>query len=109
MADFKTNINRICAERGTTLSGLCKRLRLSNSKVTLWNNGSIPKKEILEKLAIELQCSVMDFFAEEEQIAAYNAPLDEDEMDILRVYRSLDRREKHEFMAVVYQYESQHK
>ena len=34
---------------------------------------------------------------------------DEDENDIVRVYRSLSRRMKHEFMAMVYEFENRQK
>lgn len=33
-------------------------------------------------------------------------PGNADEEDILRIYRSLSRRNKHEFMAMVYDFES---
>ena len=38
--------------------------------------------------------------------APQNEPQNEDEKDILRVYRSLSRRTKHEFMAMVYEFEN---
>ncbi|GHV48062.1 hypothetical protein FACS189499_06730 [Clostridia bacterium] len=102
---FKENLNRICRENGTSLTGIVKKLGLSTSKVSRWNEGSLPKEDIMLLLAKELNCSVMDFFAEEE-VAAPPEPMDEDEHDILRVYRSLSRRGKHEFMAQVYEFEN---
>ena len=58
-------------------------------------------------LANKLNCSVMDFFADEEDLAITPPkPRDEDEEDILRVYRALSRRNKHEFMAMVYDFEA---
>lgn len=101
---FAENINRICKEKGTTLTGLCKRLNIATSKVTAWNNGSLPKEDMMVRLAQGLGCSVMDFFADEEDLANVQ-PRDEDEKDILRVYRALSRRTKHEFMAMVYDIE----
>ena len=53
-----------------------------------------------------LHCSVLDFFMDEEDLAPQNEPQNEDEKDILRVYRSLSRRTKHEFMAMVYEFEN---
>nr|DAU56329.1 MAG TPA: repressor protein [Caudoviricetes sp.] len=102
---FAENINRICAEQNTTLTAVCKRLGLSTSKVTTWNNGALPKESVMVQLAQELQCSVMDFFADEEDLPAVQ-PKDADEEDILRVYRGLSRRDKHEFMTAVYEFES---
>lgn len=102
---FQENINRICKERGTTLTGLVKRMGLSTSKVSRWNEGSLPKQDLLVRLAQELDCSVMDFFADEEDLIRTIQPADEDEEDILRIYRSLSRRNKHEFMSMVYEFE----
>ena len=49
----------------------------------------------------------MDFFADEEDLIEKEiVPNNEDEKDILRIYRSLPRRAKHEFMAMVYEYEN---
>ena len=106
--DFAQNINRICREKGTTLTSVCKDLGLSTSKVNLWNNGSLPKQEMLVTLAQHLDCSVMDFFADDNDILPPRraTPRDEDERDILRIYRSLDRRSKHEFMMDVYAFEA---
>ena len=63
---FQENLNRICKERGTTLTGLIKKMGLSTSKVSRWNEGALPKQEMLTRLAEELNCSVADFFADDE-------------------------------------------
>lgn len=105
--DFATNFRRICHEKGTTPTSVCLNLGLSSSKVNLWNNGSLPKQPILVKLAENLGCSVMDFFADEDDLfnkVEYSA-LDEDEKDIIRVFRMLNRQQKHETMARVYSFE----
>lgn len=105
MASFKENFNRICREKGTTPTALCKKLGESTSKVSAWNNGSLPKEEMMLRLAQELNCSVMDFFADD--ISEHTIePENDDETDILRIYRLLDRRAKHEFMTMVYEFES---
>ena len=101
---FKENINRICHENGTTLTAVVKGLGLSTSKVSRWNDGALPKEEVMLLLAKTLGCSVMDFFADEEDLPRAE-PRDEDELDILRVFRSLPRRNRHEFMAMVYDFE----
>lgn len=105
--DFATNLRRICFERETTPTKVLKELNLSSSKVTAWNNGSLPKQDVLVAIAQKLNCSVMDFFADDDQITDRMCPADDDEADILNVYRSLDRRAKHEFMTIVYQFEQQ--
>ena len=103
---FAENINRICAERGTNLTAVIKQIKNGQSSYTTAINrkGSIPNQEELLALAEILQCSVMDFFADEEDLGTRATPENEDEEDILKVYRSLPRRAKHEFMAMVYDF-----
>ena len=104
--DFATNFRRICQERGTSPTKVCLELGLSSSKVNLWNKGGIPKGDVMVKLAQKLNCSVMDFFASEEDlITKVEFALDEDEKDIIRLFRMLDRKQKHEFMTKAYEFE----
>lgn len=98
--EFGENLKRICADRGTTATKVCKELGLSTSKVSAWFMGSLPKQEVLIQLAERLNCSVMDFFADENDIVT--PELDEDEQDIVRIFRQLSRKDKHEFMAQLY-------
>lgn len=103
--DFATNFKRICAEKGTSPTRVCLEIGLSSSKVNLWNKGGIPKGDVMIKLANHLGCTVMDFFADENTlISKTEFALDEDEKDIIHLYRKLSRKEKHEFMAKIYWY-----
>ena len=112
--DFATNFKRICEEKRTSPTRVCLELGLSSSKVNLWNKGGLPKADVLSKLADKLECSVMDFFATEEDLLKKTAvsvadvefALDDDEKDIIRLFRTLDRKQKHEFMAKAYVYEA---
>ena len=105
--DFATNFRRICHEKGTSPTAVCLSIGLSSSKVNLWNKGGIPKGDVMVKLAQKLDCSVMDFFADEEDlIAKAEFALDDDEKDIIRLFRMLDRKQKHEFMSKAYAYEA---
>ena len=103
---FAENINRICAERGTNLTTVVKAVKGSSSFTTQINKGSLPKEHEMLEMAKILNCSVMDFFADEEDLELQAIAHDEDENDILRVYRSLSRREKHEFMSMIYEFEN---
>ena len=49
----------------------------------------------------------MDFFDYDNDLDDKVIPRDDDENDILRVYRSLDRRKKHEFMSMVYRFDEE--
>ncbi len=103
---FKDNINRICLERGTNLTSIVKQVKGSSSFTSSINKGSLPKEDEMVKMAKLLNCSVIDFFMDEEDLVPQTESQNEDEADILRVYRSLSRRTKHEFMAMVYEFEN---
>lgn len=103
---FRENINRICIQRGTNLTAVVKQVKGSSSFTSAINKGSLPKEDEMVEMAKILHCSVLDFFMDEEDLAPQNEPQNEDEKDILRVYRSLSRRTKHEFMAMVYKFEN---
>ncbi len=101
---FWTNFEAICKSRKTTPTAVVRKtLGLSGSKVTAWKNGALPKEEVIEQLAEVLKCSPADFFATEPKEVA--EPANDDERDILELFRKLDRKQKHEFMAMVYQYD----
>ncbi len=76
--DFGENFKRICKERNTSPSAVVKKLGYSTSKVTAWYHGSLPKQDILVKLAKELDCDVMDFFQDESTLTGnrYQSPGD---------------------------------
>ena len=108
--NFATNFKRICEERGTSPTRVVLELGLSSNKVARWNKGGLPKADVLLKLAQKLECSVMDFFEDEASTTIPEVPmtefaLDEDEKDIIRLFRMLDRKAKHEFMSKIYWYE----
>ena len=103
---FKENINRICLERGTNLTAVVKAVKGSSSFATSINNGSLPKEREMVEMAKLLHCSVIDFFMDKEDLSPQNEPQNEDEADILRIYRSLSRRAKHEFMSMAYEFEN---
>jgi hypothetical protein len=115
---FAENLNRICREKETTPTTILREMGVATNKVTLWNNGALPKQEMLVRLARHLGCSVMDFFVDESTPKAIGVPsvgypqvefaLDEDERDIIRLFRTLSRQQKHEFMAQAYSYEKEH-
>lgn len=102
---FKENIKRICIEQGTNLTAVVKAVKGSSSFVTNINNGSLPKEREMVAMAKILHCSVIDFFIDERYLTTQNKSQDEDEADILRIYRLLSRRAKHEFMSMAYEFE----
>lgn len=90
---------------------------ISNGNISDWKNGrSMPTAIKLDILANYLDCSVDYLLGRTDNISVYELftsqsevlqpILNEDEQDILRIYRSLTRRDKHEFMTMIYNYET---
>lgn len=48
---FYDNLNALCKSKGLTITALLKELNISTSKGTAWKSGSVPKGDILSKLA----------------------------------------------------------
>ena len=103
---FANNLKRLCTLNNTTPTALCKELGLSTSKVSAWNNGSLPKQEVMLQLAKRLNCSVKDFFADKADDFEKVEPSNDDERDVLAIYRKLSRRDRHEFMSMVYGFDN---
>lgn len=95
---FKDNINRLCKLHGTNLTTLIKECGFSSSKATAINKGQIHTEEQLIVLAKALNCSVMDFFADEEDSIAQ----DDDEQILIEGYRSLPKSQQLRLLAYYY-------
>ncbi len=107
---FAENINRICSERGTTLTAVVKTVKGSSSFTTQINRGSLPKEHEMLEMAKILNCSVMDFFEDDSPSLGTTSSvglntLDEDEQEVIRMFRCLTNKERHKFMAQAYAYE----
>lgn len=61
---FFDNFNAICKVKHTTPTAVVKLLGLSSSKVTAWKNGSLPKEEVIQKLADKLGVDTAAFFTD---------------------------------------------
>lgn len=103
---FKENIHRICREKGTSLTTVVRQVTNSSSLVTAINKGSLPKEDIMIALAHTLDCSIMDFFANEDALISSNLEniLTNEEIDIINIYRSLPRSKQYEILSVVTKY-----
>lgn len=105
--DFATNLKQICDMKNTTPTRVCKELGLSTNKVSLWNKGGVPKGDVLLKIANHLGCTVMDLLVDGNITLHNDLVLDDDEKDVIRVFRMLSRQQKHEFMSKAYSFEQQ--
>lgn len=55
---FWDNFQRICKEKGESPNGVCREIGLSNAVATHWKNGTLPKADVLVKIAEHLDVSV---------------------------------------------------
>lgn len=55
---FWNNFYNLCELRNTTPNAVCKELNLSTATATHWKNGTMPKGDVLFKIANFLDCSV---------------------------------------------------
>ena len=129
---FYDRLDEICSKNGISVSSLVKALGLSTSKVTAWKNGSVPKGEILVKIADYFDISV-DYLLERSNsnvvtadvthnsgvIGLINAPttikngqhddsgLSTQEKDLLRIYRETNGKTQMKIMQFVYDLEKE--
>ena len=97
---FFEQLKLICAMRGTTPTSVVRKIGLSSGNVTSWKNGASPKRDILEKLAKELDVPVSAFFGED---VPNMAQLQSDEEELLDVYRQLGKSGKRQLMGKAYE------
>lgn len=113
---FYETFAKLCAERNTSPSAVTKKIGLSNSTATGWKkNGTIPKREILEKLAKELHCEPEDFFPSRYDYAIVSlrsddnksttVEINDDIRDFLFIYDACTNRQRNQLMSMVYDFE----
>lgn len=92
---FYERLDCICKKKGTTVTGVAKELKISTSNVTNWKSGTIPKGEVVIRLAelLDVSCDYLLLGKESTPKAtAIEMPkqqLTESEEDMLKVFRKL--------------------
>ena len=97
---FFEQLKRLCALKGTTPTALVKKVGLSSSNVKSWKRGTSPKKDVLEKLAKELDVPVSAFF---DSVVEKQTQLQAEELELLEVYRKLCKSCKRQLMGKAYE------
>lgn len=118
--DFYDNLSYQCIKHSTSPSALLRSMGKSASRASEWKrNGNVPSVETVAELAKALGCKATDLVDREslseveyhvvELLDREAEPpaeeLDDNERELLRVYRSLTKRQAAELMAAVYAYE----
>ena len=97
---FFEQFKLICSMRGTTPTSVIRKIGLSSGNVTSWKNGASPKKDVIEKLAQELNVPVSAFF---EGGLPSLPQLQPEEAELLEVYRQLGQSGKRRLMGKAYE------
>lgn len=93
---FYKRLDYICKKKGTTVTGVAKKLKISTSNVTNWKSGVIPKGEIIIRLAelLNVSCDYLLLGKEPTTKATMmeipKPQLTENEEDMLNTYRNLN-------------------
>lgn len=111
---FFRNYERLCKNIGSNPSAVAMKAGLARSTASSWKmQGTIPKQDVLERLAEVLGCNVADFFVEnnDNSVTIQNSvncnntyKKVEDEHELLTLYRSLpSRKDRLRFLLECYE------
>lgn len=92
---FKQNFERICVEKGYSPSAVCIAVGISKSNYSNWNEGTIPRKTTLIKIANYLGVSV------EELTTDTKTTLSEEEKQLVSLIAQLTDEEVKELSSFV--------
>lgn len=115
---FYDNVYKLCYEHRIKMTALARKLNLSPSAPKRWENGSMPKPDTIKKIA-EYFGVTTDYLlygdsAEDRKPGTVEAEtiqhgpnetavwLTDQEEELIRVYRNLNARTKHEMMSYAY-------
>ena len=102
---FAANLNKLMHSRGLDQIDIVRRLDVTASTVSDWANGKkYPRVDAMQKLADLFGVRMSDLMSDDIETSSDNY-LDEDEREIVAIFRRLDRRQKHEMMSMIYAFE----
>lgn len=133
---FYENVQKIARQKGTTPTGVANAIGLANSAAAKWKRGSVPKADTIQKIADYLDVSIEELLSDNPYrhaaanisnsaiiqgntgdhvsatvgaVAAKEQPADESELEILRIYRSLNVLEKARFIQMAFEFDGKGK
>lgn len=127
---FYDNVNELCKQRRTSITRMAEDIGLSNAASSSWKKGSVPKLETVRKIAdyfgvgmeVLLADALPTIHASDRSTVAYGnsgavatnggtitqsaaSELSELELELLRVFRSLNMRQKNALLSTAYDME----
>lgn len=85
---FWDNFDKLCRSNGTTPNAVTRILGFSNATATKWKSGSVPTGKTLKKISEHFGVTVDSLLDLESAETEENGELTEQELMILRAYRS---------------------
>lgn len=92
---FYDRLKKVCAEKGTNMTALSQKLKISSGNISKWKNGGVPKSETLILIAKELSISI-DYLL---GLDTDSQNLSEDKQRLLKMYDLLNDLEKAEILG----------
>lgn len=121
---FYNNVRELCIKHNTNITQLAKDLGISTALPTAWKNGSLPRISTVKKIAdyfgvtseyllrdkmstnIHAEDSVV-VNANSDNVAINSNQLSEMEQEVLRIFRTLNMRDKNRVMSYLYNIEDE--
>lgn len=121
---FYNNVRELCIKHNTNITQLAKDLGISTALPTAWKNGSLPRISTVKKIAdyfgvtseyllrdemstnIHAEDSVV-VKANSGDVAINSNQLSEMEQEVLRIFRTLNMRDKNRVMSYLYNIEDE--
>lgn len=88
---FYDRLNNVCQKKGTTVTGLLKKIGLSTNNVTRWKEGKSSSFDVIPLLASELEVST-DFLLLGKETADDLSPTEKELLDSFRKLSSNDQQ-----------------
>ena len=91
---FYERIQKLCKDKGTTISNMLKTLELSTGSTGNWKKGHLPKGDVLVKIADYLNTSI-DYIV----LGEYRDNLTDDEKNLIEIYKRTPERAKYKVLC----------
>ncbi len=92
---FYDKLKKVCFEKGTNMTALSQKLKISSGNISKWKNGVVPKSETLILIAQELSVSIDYLLGLNENSTAKGASaLSKEKQNLLEMYDMLSEKEQ---------------
>lgn len=106
---FVRNLKKYMNSRGVEQADIVAALNITASTVSDWVKGkSYPRVDAMQRIAEFLKVSISDLTSDDSDNDRF-VLTDEDEIELIEMFRRLGRRRKHEIMTKMYELDEEAK